>query len=426
MRIMIQLYKTYRTSESVLMGSSFRWLLASTTSGSLADGIATTAMPLLILGLTTDPVLVALVPAALGLPWLLFSLHAGALVDRMDRRTVLWVVDASRAALAATLVLLVLFHAQSVPTLLAVAFLEGTATVAFRAASPAMLPSLVDRDDLGRANGHIQTGSVVSGGFVGPALGGLLYPFAALAPFAAQSASMLVSVLCLRRLPKRPPSRDEARPTTVGSDIREGLRAVFTDRVLRSLAVATFLLASSTGMLQAVLVLHVVNELGAPQSAYGVLFTVFAAGCLVGTRLMPKVRARFGARACLLLAASLGAASLLTIASAANVYLAGLGMALLGIGSMVYNIAAVTVRQERTPDALLGRVSSVSNLVGIGGVPIAALLAGSIAAATSTTCALVVAAGACATGLLWLIIDMGSLENINPSDTQKEVPANRL
>ncbi|MCW2791851.1 MAG: transporter [Nocardioides sp.] len=402
------------------MRPEFRWFVGSNTSGSLADGIATTAMPLFVLGLTTDPVLVALVPAALGLPWLLFSLHAGALVDRMDRRTVLWVADASRAALAATLMALVLFHAQSVPALLAVAFLEGTAIVAFRAASPAMLPSLVEREDLGRANGHIQTMSVVAGGFVGPALGGLLFPLTALAPFAVQSVSMLVSVLCLRRLPERPPCRDEARPTTVGSDIREGLRAVFTDRVLRSLAVTTLLLASSTGMLQAVLVLHVVNALGAPISAYGVLFTVYAAGCLVGTRLMPRVHGRFGARACLLLAASIGTASLLTVAIAANVYFVGVGMALLGIGSMLFNITAVTVRQERTPDALLGRVSSVTNLVGIGGIPLAAVLAGSIAAATSTTWALVAAAGACATGLLWLIIDMGSLETNDK--TQEQVP----
>lgn len=399
------------------MGSRFRWLLASSTSGALADGLATVAMPLLILGLTTNPVLVALVQVALGLPWLLFSLHAGALVDRMDRRTVLWIADASRTVLAATLMGLVAVGVQSVPALLVIAFLEGTATVAFRAAAPAMLPSLVHREDLGRANGQIQTGSVVFGGFVGPALGGVLYPLAALAPFAAQSASILASVICLRRLPKRPPERKATRATTVGSDIREGLRMVFSDRVLRSLAVTTFLLASSTGMLQAVLVLHVVEALGAPKSAYGILFTVFAAGCLIGTRLTAKTRARFGARACLLLAAFLGAVSLLTIATAAKVYMVGAGMALLGVASMIYNLVAVTVRQERTPDALLGRVSSVTNLVGIGGIPAAALVAGSIAAATSTTWALAVAALACATGLLWLIIDMGTLEDDQRDDT---------
>lgn len=398
------------------MSSSFRWLVASTTSGSLADGIATTAMPLLLVGLTTDPVLVASLQVALGLPWLMFSLHVGVVVDRLNRRTILWVADASRAAVAALLVLLVVVDAVNVPVLLAMAFLEGTASVVFRAASPALLPSLVARDDLARANGHIQTGSVVTGGFVGPALGGVLYPLSALAPFAAQSASMLVSVLCLRKLPNRPASHDRSEPATVRADIREGLRTVLADRVLRSLAVATFLLASSTGMLQAVLVLHVVAALDSPQGAYGILFTIYAAGCLVGTRLTHRIRDRFGARACLLFAAGLGAASLLIIGCAPTVYVAGAGMALLGVGSLVYNIAAVTLRQERTPDDLLGRVSSVFNLVGVGAIPIAALLAGSVAAATSTTSALLVAAATCTAGLIWLTLDMGPVESSRHED----------
>lgn len=154
---------TVRNVQKVLHEFSLPVATRSTTSGSLADGIATTAMPLLLVGLTTDPVLVALLQVALGLPWLMFSLHVGVLVDRLDRRTILWVADASRAAVAALLVLLVVIDAVSVPVLLAVAFLEGPASVVFRA----MLPSLVARDDLARASGHIQTGLVVTGGFVG-------------------------------------------------------------------------------------------------------------------------------------------------------------------------------------------------------------------------------------------------------------------
>lgn len=403
--------------------TSFRWLLASSTSGSLAYGIATTAMPLLLIGLTTDPLRVASLQVALGVPCLLLSLHAGVLVDRRDRRTILWVADASQAALTATLLLLVALGLVSLPLLLVLAFLEGIASVVFRAASPAMLPSLVDRDDLARANGHLQAGSLMTGAFVGPALGGVLYPLTALAPFALQAASMLVSVLCLRRLPARPPVRhpvqDNSGPSTVSADLREGLRAVVTDRVLRSLAVTTCLLASSTGMLQAVLVLHVVGALDAPEAAYGVLFTVYAAGCLIGTRLMPRIHDRLGVRACLLLAAGLGTVSLLIIGCAPTVYGAGIGMALLGIGSMIFNIAAVTVRQERTPDALLGRVSSVFNLVGMGAVPVAALLAGLIAAATSTTSALLVASGTCMAGLLSLMVDMRPADG--PVDERHEV-----
>lgn len=395
------------------MRSSFKWLFVSTTSGSFADGIASVALPLLLISLTTDPILVALLQVASGLPWMMFSLHAGVLVDRMDRRTVLWVADASRAALAAALVVVVVLDVATVGALLGLAFLEGTATVLFRAASPAILPSLVERDELERANGRVQTGAVVTGGFLGPATGGVLYPVAAVAPFALQAISMTVSVLCLRQLPKRPAASEPQVRRRVRADIADGLSTVFSDRVLRSLLATTALLAASTGMLQAVLVLHVVDTLDAPEKAYGLLFAVFAAGCVLGGAITPRIRDRFGSRTCLIVGAALGAVGLAIIGSVPNVSLAGVGMAVLGIGAMTYNVSAVTVRQERTPEALLGRVSSVSNLAAVGALPLAALAAGGIAAAQGTTWALLAAATLCAAGLLWLVIDMGPIDRIN-------------
>lgn len=393
------------------MGSGFRWLLASTTAGSLGDGIVATALPLLLLSLTTDPLLLSLLQVAVGLPWLLFSLHAGVVVDRIDRRTVLWVVDALRAALAAVVVVLVVLHIATVTDLLLVAFLDGAATVFFRAASPALVPLLVDRDDLVRANTQIQTAAVVTDGFIGPALGGALYPLAAVVPFVAQSFTMVVSVVCLRRLPSRPMVEGPVESGTVNADIREGVRFVLTDTVIRSLIVTSCLLAASTGMLQAVLVLHVVHTLGAPKTAYGLLFTVFAAGYLVGTRLTPPMRDHLGLRTCLIIAAGIGTVSLLLIGSAPNVYLAGTGMGLLGLGSMIYNVAAITARQQRTPARLLGRVSSLANLVSIGVIPIAALLAGGLASAFGTRLALLTAAALCGAGLLWLVTDYTHLND---------------
>lgn len=393
------------------MAAHFRWFLASATSGALADGIATTAMPLLVVGLTTDPFLVALLQVAAGLPWILFSLHAGVLVDRVDRRTVLWSADAFRCAVAASVVALVAFGAVNVPLLLCLAFLEGLATVAFRAASPAMLPSLVLRSELGAANAHLQTAAVITGGFVGPAAGAALYPLARLVPFVGQCLAIAASVLCLRRLPPRPSApSDRAESGTVRTDIHTGLRAIVADPIIRSLAVTAFLLAASTGMLQAVLVLHVTARLRAPTGAYGALFVVYALGCLVGSRLPTRLRRRLGGRTCLLLASGVGAGSLLLVAVTPDVYGAGVGMAALGIASMVYNVTAATLRQERIPDALLGRVSSAFNLVGVGAVPLAALAAGGIASMFGTTAALLVAAGTCVIGFAWVAVDMGETE----------------
>lgn len=392
------------------MRRSLRWLLASTAAGSLGDGLATTALPLLLINCTTDPVLVALLQVASGLPWLLFSLHAGVVVDRADRRAVLWIADASRTALAAVLVGVAMLHIRSVTVLLAIAFADCVAVVFFRAASPAMLPTLVAEDDLAAANSQIQIAAVVTDGFVGPALGGVLFAVREPLPFIAQSLSMLVSVLCLRRLPIRHEAMAQPNAsTTVARDIQEGFGFVAGDRMIRSVVAATGLLAASTGMLQAVLVLHIVQTLHAPKAAYGVLFTVFAAGYLIGTQLAPRIRTALGERACFLAAAALGTASLVVIGCAPDVYVAGAGMGVLGIGSMIYNVSAMTLRQRRTPPRLLGRVSSIANLVGAGATPIAALIAGLVASAFGTACVILLAAGACACGFLWLAVDMGPI-----------------
>lgn len=399
-------YNCTERTERAVMGSGFRWLLSSTAAGSLGDGIAATALPLLLVGLTTSPALISLLQVAAGLPWLLFGLHAGALVDRFDRRTVLWVADAVRASFATVLVGLVAFHLVTVTALLLVAFLDGAATVFFRSAAPTLIPTLVEQDDLLRANSQVQTAAVATDGFVGPSLGGMLYSLASVLPFVAQSISMLVSVMCLRRLPS-PAAATRAGSRSVNADIREGIRFVLTDTTIRALVVTSCLLAASTGMLQSVLVLHTVVTLAAPKSSYGFLFTIFATGYLAGTWITPRLRNQFQARTCLIIAAAVGTVSLTLIAAAPTIYAAGVGMGLLGIGSMIYNVTATTTRQQRTPAPLLGRISSIINLVSIGVIPISALLAGALVTAFGTTPALLAASGLCAAGLLWLLTDLG-------------------
>ena len=189
-------------------------------------------------------------------------------------------------------------------------------------------------------------------------------------------------------------SKDAPRPA-MRAEIAEGLRWIIRDPTLRALAISTPLLAASTGMLLAVLVLHVVEVLGAPQSSYGILFTIYAVGGLGAATVVPATYSRVGTRHSLLIAASLGAVSLLTIAWGSAVAITAIGMALLGVAAMLYNIVAVTVRQQRTPDHLLGRVSSVFNVLGVGSLPPAALAAGVIASAYGTTSSIATAAVLC-------------------------------
>lgn len=416
---MLLLYRTYRMRKMKFqpLSGPFRALWLASASGALADGIAVSALPLLMVGRTHDPFTVSLLQLASGLPWLILGLHAGVLSDRWDRRRILWGADLLRTMIVLGLILLVVVKATSVPVLLTVALLYGGATVLSRSASPAMLPSLVSEADLAKANSRLQTGTTTAGSLAGPSLGGALFAIAAPVPLVTQVCALAISVIMLRRLPAQTRPRDPTSRPPMRAQIAEGFRWIVRDPTLRALAIATTLLAASTGMLLAVLVLHVVDALDAPDSAYGLLFTLYAGGSLAAAAAVPKVHERWGTRRCLITSASLGAVSLLIVAWGPTVIYAATGMVILGGATMLYNIIAVTVRQQRTPDELLGRVSSVFNVIGVGSLPLAALAAGVMASAYGTRSSITLGAGLCAAATLWLLVQLPIGETTTTSQT---------
>ena len=377
------------------LADPFRSLWIASTSGALADGIAATALPLLIVSLTHNPVTVSLLQVALGLPWLLLGLHAGVLSDRWDRRRILWGADLLRMAVVVALTLVVSADATSVPAILAVALVYGGAAVLFGSASPAILPSVVSERDLSKANSRLQTGTTTTGSLAGPSMGGVMFTMAAWVPLLTQACALAASVMALRRLPQSVRPHDSTPRPPMRTEIAEGLRWIIRDPTLVALAIATTLLAASTGMLLAVLVLHVADALHGSQSSYGLLFTLYACGGLAASTAVPRAHARWGTRNCLIVSASLGAVSLLVVAWGTTVIYAAVGLVLLGVATMLYNVIAVTVRQQRTPDHLLGRVSSVFNVLGVGSLPPAALAAGVLAKAYGTGPSITLGAGLC-------------------------------
>jgi MFS family permease len=172
-------------------------------------------------------------------------------------------------------------------------------------------------------------------------------------------------------------------------------------------------------MLLAVLVLHVVDTLHAAQGSYGLLFTLYAGGGLAASAAVPSAHATWGTRRCLIISASLGALSLLVVAWGTTVAYAAIGMTTLGAATMLYNVVAVTVRQQRTPDHLLGRVSSAFNVLSVGSLPLAALAAGALATMFGTSISLTVAAALCAlaTTSISLLVPLRAAPDTTSSDS---------
>lgn len=359
--------------------SRYRRFAAATSLTTAGDGVFAAAVPLLAATLTRDPRLVSVVAAATYLPWLLFSLPAGALVDRHDRAALLSRGVAAQAALAAAACVLVASGRLGVAGLAALAFGLGACQVVTGTAAQALLPSLVPPDRLPSANGYQQTIAVVGQQFAGPPLGSLLFAVAAGLPFGADAVLLTVAAALLATL--RAP-RDAAAPhapSSLRAEIAAGLRWLAAHRLLRTL---TLLAAVNTFCFQlgnATLVLLATSELGVSARGFGLLLATAAAGSLAGGVAGPWLLRRLGDRTVLLAALAVNAVAVAAIGLAPGAVVLGSLLAATGLGVTLWNLVSIGLRQRLAPPDLLGRVMGVHRLVGWGLIPAGALLSGVVA-----------------------------------------------
>jgi MFS family permease len=358
------------------------WLLWSASSlSNLADGLVKIALPLIAVTLTDSPGLVAGVTLAVTLPWLLFALPAEALADRVDRRIAMVTADVARAAAVAVLavpLVLGLESSAAIWTLYVLALLLGTAETVYDTCAQSILPQVVPRDRLPRANGRLIAAELTANEFVGPPLGGLLVAAGVAAAFATPAAlwAAAVGVLLLLRGSFSVPRE---KPTTLRADVAEGLRYLWRHRLLRTLAAMTGLFNLATNATFAVFVLYAVgpdSAMGLTEVAYGLLFATLAAGSLIGALLADPIIRRLGRSRSLFLGilggvGTVGIAAVTTIPLViATAFLIG------GLTNALWNVVAVSLRQRITPDRILGRINSSYRLVAWGTRPLGAAAGG--------------------------------------------------
>ena len=367
------------------LGLPFWQLWSASSLSNLADGLVKVALPLVAVTLTDSPGLVAGVTLAFTLPWLLFALPAGALADRVDRRVAMVTANVVRAAGVAVLTVTVLLGLESSPAaiwaLYAVALLLGTAETIYDTCAQSILPQVVTRDQLPRANGRLIAAELTANEFVGPPLGGLLVAAGVALAFATPAAlwATAVGAMLLLRGSFSVPRRE---PTTLRADVVEGLRYLWRHRLLRTLAAMTGLFNLATNATFAVFVLYAVgpdSALGLSEVGYGLLFATLAAGSLIGALLADRVIRRLG-RSRSLFVGILGGVGTVGIAAVtttplviATAFLAG------GVTNALWNVVAVSLRQRITPDRILGRINSSYRLVAWGTRPLGAAAGGLLA-----------------------------------------------
>ena len=366
------------------LDARFARLWAAATASALGSGLAVVATPLLVASRTSDPLVVSAASAAAWLPWLLFALPGGVLVDRVDRRRLMVLVDWTRAVAVGVLATAVATGWVNVPLLYGVLFVVNTGEVLMRTAGQAMLPDVVPRERLERANGWLVGGAMLSQGLVAGPVGSVLFVVAASLPFFVNAGAYAGSALLLAlvagsfRPAPREPSVAGRRP--VRAELAAGLRWLVRQRLLRTMALLIGLLNVTLTAALAVLVLLVKERLHAGSVGYGLLLTAMAVGgilgSLVGDRLISRVTATWTVRVGLLVEAL----THLALAASRSVWLVGLALFAFGVHGSLWGIVASSLRQRLTPPELLGRVGSAYLFIAAGGNCVGALLGGGVAA----------------------------------------------
>jgi MFS family permease len=353
-----------------------------TASGlsNLADGVLKTAIPLVALHYTTSPAQIAGLTLALTLPWLVVSLPAGALVDRWDRRATMLVANTARATVLGLVVLVAVSGLGSIWWLYAGAVLIGTAEVFHDTTAQSILPQIVPRDALQKANGRLFALELTANAFAGPPLGGVVAAAGIAIALGAPAGMWVVAVLVLWTL--RGTFRVErTTSTSLRADVGEGLRFLWQRPVLRTLAAMVGLSNLAWTAASSLFVLWAVgpsSTLRLTDQQYGLLLTTLAVGSVAGSVTADWVAARIGRTVSLAVAMAGSALAIATPLLTTNVWVIGSLFAVAGAGISLWNVITVSLRQRLTPDRLLGRLNSAYRLLAWGSMPIGAALGGAL------------------------------------------------
>lgn len=404
------------------LGGRFWRLWSASTTSALGSGLATIAAPLFVAAHTRSPLIVSAAQGVAWLPWLLFALPGGVLVDRVDRRRLMVLIDAVRVVVMTVLATAMVTGHASIPLLYVALFLINTGEIVFRTASGAMIPTVVAHARLERANGWLIGGTTLMQQMVAGPLGGFLFAVAVCLPFYANAGTYAASAVLIGLVAGRyraettsnsilDGSAAQAPLRTVRTEVVEGFRWLIHQRLLRTMALLIGLLNVTLTAATAVLVLLAKERLQLGSVGYGLLFTCMAVGgilgSIVGDRLVRLVTATWTIRIGLLIEAGMH----LTLAMSRSPYFVGFVLFAFGVHGSLWSIVAASLRQRLTPPGMLGRVGSSNLFLAAGGNCVGAILGGVVAARFGITApywvAFVVAVGVSAA--TWRVFDRATV-----------------
>ena len=380
------------------LGASYWKLWSATGISNLGDGITSVAYPWLASAVTRSPLLIALSAVVSRLPWLIFTLHAGVITDRFNRKHIIVAMDTLRGILTIAVGVFVFLEKDSLPSLseltsltnletnyslyfviLITAFLFGLAEVLRDNSAQTLMPAVVADKDLEKANGRIWSAESLTNSFIGPPVGSFIIAIAIFLPFFVDAATFFIAaalIAAMKPTVKSFSPESKSGPINFKAEIKEGFAWLWSHTLLRPMAIILGLLNGIGSLTGAVFILFAQEVLDTTVFIFAILGTAGAVGGIAGGILGPKVAEKIGSGRSLALALfSMPLTTLLT-GITSQWYLVWVLVAIGSFTAVLWNVVTVSLRQSLIPTNILGRVNSVYRFFAWGTIPIGTLLGG--------------------------------------------------
>ena len=366
------------------MGPAFNRMWAASVISNLSDGILIAAAPLLAISLTDSTVLISAIGAMVMLPWLLFAIPIGVLVDRIDRRFILAGANATRSAVVGVLAVLIATHHVSIYWLLVASFVIGVCEVAADTTSQSLIPQILEEKNFEKGNSRLQISETVIQGFVGAPISGFIYAIAIALPFFINSLGLAVAALLAFSIPikylqdVRKDDIEKEKKKFV-ADMKFGIRYLYNEKVLRRLVLTTASIGVCYSMGTATMVLFIIKELELPKQLFGVILTIQSLGAISGAFMAPRLSKKFGRSTVMTFGITSSSAVLLLQGFSPNIYIF-VALATFGAFAVsLWNILLMATYQTVIPTELYGRIHGTRRTLVWGMMPVGSLLGGVLA-----------------------------------------------
>jgi MFS family permease len=388
-----------------LGNTNFRLFWIGESTSQIGSGVSSVVIPLVgVSVLHAGTFAIALLTAAGWLPWLLFGLPAGALVDRFGKRTVMIICDLVSLILFASIAVSAWLGILTVAQLMLVALSVGLVSIFFKAAFQAYVPLLLKKDELVDGNSKLQA-STAFATVSGPGIGGAVAQFLGIATgVIIDAATFAVSAICLLATRSNEPDLKTSRPQReLSQEIRDGLMFLLHDPYLLPLAAFTATLGLGLSSTDSLLVVFYIRTVGTTSGVTGAILGLLNAGGLFGAVISARLVRRYGsARAMMICRILLCFALLFPLTTQGAGLIFSIGWFMVTVGLVSGNIISLSFRQARCPAGIIGRVSATYYTMTYSAMALGGVLAGALGTSLGVRPALWITCGILASSSLIL------------------------